>query len=65
MGYEGIRALVSFVYEDVKLIFKSIVKANVFSMCKREKIGLVNLLHSIPGRMSLTSDMWTSVATEA
>lgn len=63
MEYEDIRAYIFCVCEDVKLIFRNTVKDDVFSLSRKEKLRLLNLLHSILRMMSLTSDLWTSVAT--
>lgn len=50
MEYEVITVLFSYVSEAGKLISRNTVKADVLSMYKREKVRLVNLLHSILGR---------------
>lgn len=55
--YEGIRALFSYVCENVKLVSRNTIKSDVLSMYKRERVRLINILYSIPGRMSLTSDL--------
>lgn len=60
--YEGIRALFSYKCEDIELVSTNTIKADVFSMYKRENVRLMTLLHSIPGRKILTSDLWTSIA---
>lgn len=64
MDYEGIRALFSYVCDDIKLITRNIVKSDVLSLYKREKDRLKILIKSIMGRISLTSDLWTSIATD-
>lgn len=37
---------------------------DVLSLFKREKVRLKNSIMFIPGRISLTFDLWTSIATE-
>lgn len=48
---------------DIKLISRNTVKPDVLSMYQTENVRIMNLLNSIPKRMSLTTDLWTSVAT--
>ncbi|XP_020269358.1 zinc finger BED domain-containing protein RICESLEEPER 3-like [Asparagus officinalis] len=62
--YEGIRAIFSFLCEDIKHISRNTVKADVLKIYGREKNRLKEAFESIPGRINLTSDLWTSIATD-
>lgn len=50
--------------DDIKVISRNTVKADVLSLYKREKVRLKNLITSIPGRLNLTYDLWTSIAMD-
>ena len=62
--YEGIRSLFAYVCEDVKLVSRNTVKADILKLYKKEREKLELWLQSIPSRISLTSDLWTSIATD-
>lgn len=59
--YVGIREVFNYICADIKLISRNTAKADVLSMYNREKGKLKELLGSIPGRVCLTSDLWTSI----
>ena len=62
--YEGVRAILSYLHEEVKHISRNTAKSDVLNLYKKEKCRLKRLLESIPGRVNLTSDLWTSIATD-
>lgn len=64
VDYEGIRALFSYMCEDIKLVTGNTVKSDVLSLYNREKVRLKNSIMSIPGKIGLISDLWMSIATD-
>ena len=62
--YEGIRAVFKYVCEDIKLPTRNTAKSRLLKRFKMEKIKLQSLINSASGRICLTSDLWTSVATD-
>ena len=62
--YEGIRKVFSYLNSNVKHISRNTSKADVLKLYKNEKDDVKNKLKSIPGRICLTSDLWTSVTSE-
>ncbi|BBN69674.1 BED zinc finger, partial [Prunus dulcis] len=62
--YAGIRQLFNYVCADIKLVSRNTAKADVLSLYNREKSKLKDILGSVPGRVCLTSDLWTSITTD-
>ena len=62
--YEGIRKVFSYLNSYVKHISRNTSKANVLKLYKKEKDDVKNKLKSIPSRICLTSDLWTSITNE-
>ncbi|XP_020426552.1 zinc finger BED domain-containing protein RICESLEEPER 1-like [Prunus persica] len=62
--YAGIRQLFNYVCADIKLVSRNIAKADVLSLYNREKAKLKEILGSVPGRVCLTFDLWTSITTD-
>ncbi|KAL0004660.1 hypothetical protein SO802_012221 [Lithocarpus litseifolius] len=62
--YVGIRAIFSYLYVDVPNISRNAAKNNLVKMYKREKERMKFVLTSAPGRVCLTPDLWTSIATD-
>ncbi|CAB4263762.1 unnamed protein product [Prunus armeniaca] len=62
--YAGIRQLFNYVCADIKLVSHNTAKADVLSLYNREKAKLKEILGSVPGRVCLTSDLWTSITTD-
>ena len=62
--YEGIRKVFSYLNSNVKHIFRNTSKIDVLKLYKKEKDDVKNKLKSVPGRICLTSDLWTSVTSE-
>ena len=62
--YNGIREMTRYLHRDVPLISRNTVKADLVKMCLLEKQKVKSLLNVCPERISLTSDMWTSLKTD-
>ncbi|KAL0002097.1 hypothetical protein SO802_015878 [Lithocarpus litseifolius] len=62
--YVGIRAIFSYLYVDVPNISRNTAKNDLVKMYKREKERMNSVLTSAPGRVCLTSDLWTSIASD-
>ncbi|KAK9682394.1 hypothetical protein RND81_10G070700 [Saponaria officinalis] len=62
--YEGIRNCFSYLNPDVKFFVRNTIKADILKMYGMEKQKLILLLKKACGRISLTSDCWTSVTTD-
>ncbi|KAL4603777.1 hypothetical protein ACB092_10G148000 [Castanea dentata] len=62
--YVGIWAIFSYLCVDVPNISRNTAKNDLVKMYKREKEKMKYVLTSTPGRVCLTSDLWTSIATD-
>ena len=62
--YEGSRKLFTYLNPEVKHISRNTSKADVLKIYNKEKDEIRNKLKSIPGRICLTSDLWTSITSE-
>jgi hypothetical protein len=62
--YDGIREMTRYLHRDVPLISRNTVKADLVKMHLLEKQKVKSLLNVCTGRISLTSDMWTSLKTD-
>nr|KAJ0207743.1 hypothetical protein LSAT_V11C500259970 [Lactuca sativa] len=62
--YEGIREIFQYLNKNVTTITRNTAKSDVKNLFKREKVRLKNLLELHQGRVSLTSDLWTSINTD-
>nr|KYP48753.1 Putative AC transposase [Cajanus cajan] len=58
------RELIEYLHPDVKIPSRRVATSNINKMyeCEKEKLKLV--LSKLPGRINLTSDVWTSCTTE-
>jgi hypothetical protein len=61
--YDGVREMHRYLRSDVPLISRNTAKANLIKMYMLEKQNVKSLLNVCPGRISLTSDFWTSLTT--
>jgi hypothetical protein len=59
--YDGIREMIRYCHKDVPLISRNTVKADLVKMYLLEKQKVKSLLNVCLGRISLTSNMWTSL----
>jgi len=62
--YPELRTCISYLCPDAIMISINTVKTDIGRMYIKEKKLLKELLVSIPNRMCLTSDLWTSINTE-
>ncbi|KAK9664897.1 hypothetical protein RND81_14G075600 [Saponaria officinalis] len=62
--YEASRNCFSYLNPDVKFFARNTIKSDIIRMYTREKDRLVDLLKATCGRVSLTSDCWTSITTD-
>ncbi|KAL4563192.1 hypothetical protein LXL04_027228 [Taraxacum kok-saghyz] len=62
--YEGIRAIFRYLNEKVITICRNTAKEDVLKLYKREKEKLHKLFEILPGRISLTADLWSSINTD-
>ena len=60
----GIRKVFSYLNSDVKHVSKNTSKTDVLKLYKKEKDDVKNKLKSIPSKICLTLDLWTSVTSE-
>ena len=61
--YKGIRKVFNYLNSNVKHISRNTSKADVLKLYKKEKDDVKNKLKSIPGKIRLTSDLWTSITS--
>jgi hypothetical protein len=62
--YDGVREVHRYLRSDVPLISRNTAKADLIKMHMLEKQNVKSLLNVCPGRISLTSDLWTSLKTD-
>jgi hypothetical protein len=62
--YEGVRDTHQYLRGDVPFISRNTVKADLVKMYLREKEKVKSMLSVCPGRICLTSDLWTSLTTD-
>ncbi|KAL4567497.1 hypothetical protein LXL04_023082 [Taraxacum kok-saghyz] len=64
VDYKGIRNLFEYVSPELNIICRNTVRADIVSMHERETNKLIRLLKEAPGRICLTSDLWSSITTD-
>lgn len=62
--YKGLRAMLQYLYPDVELISRNTAKAICLKMYEKEKAKIKNMVTACPGRISLTSDLWSSLTSD-
>jgi hypothetical protein len=62
--YEGVRESMQYLRPGVQLISRNTVKADLCKMYANEKQKLKAMLSRCNGRISLTSDLWSSLTTD-
>jgi hypothetical protein len=62
--YEGIREMIKYLYLGAPLISRNTLKADLKNLHMREKQQVKFMLNGCPGRICLTSDLWTSLTTD-
>lgn len=64
--YLGVRFLLQYLRQDVPIISRNTAKTDLLKVYHREKKKKIKcMLNDSPGRISLTSDLWTSVAIDS
>ena len=61
--YEGVREVHAFLNPTVKTISKNTTKVDVLKLYHDQKEMVKNELEAIPNRISLTSDLWSSITS--
>lgn len=51
-------------HPEVKVVSRNTIKSDILQMYKREKAIVKETLKSVPGRIALTSDCWSSITTD-
>ena len=62
--YEGIREAFLYAHPQATLVSRNTLRADILSCYKTERKKLFDMLQNFSGRVCLTSDLWTSVATD-
>ena len=62
--YEGFRAVFHYLNENLQTISRNTCKSDVHKLYNTEKGKLKCMLQSSPGRISLTSDLWSSIISD-
>ncbi|PKU66810.1 Putative AC transposase [Dendrobium catenatum] len=62
--WEGLRTLLRYLRPDLQFISRNTARNDCKKMFNKEKIQIEALLRSCKGRVSLTSDLWTSINTD-
>jgi hypothetical protein len=62
--YEGIREMIKYLCPDALLISRNTLKADLKILHMRKKQNVKFMLNGCPGRICLTSDLWTSLTTD-
>ncbi|KAL5728490.1 hypothetical protein ACHQM5_001566 [Ranunculus cassubicifolius] len=62
--YEGVREAFRYANQEATLKSRNTAKADVLKIYERERAKIKHLLNSVPGRIGLTSDLWTSIAND-
>ncbi|XP_060675775.1 zinc finger BED domain-containing protein RICESLEEPER 2-like [Ziziphus jujuba] len=62
--YEGIRTIFQYLHPDIQLVYRNTAKSDVLKMHLKEKCRIKCMLDATPGRICLTSDLWTSATTD-
>jgi len=62
--YPELRSWIRYLCPDAVMVSRNTIKADIGRLYEKEKLILKTLLLSIPGRICLTSDLWTSINTE-
>ncbi|KAG7968128.1 hypothetical protein I3843_08G136700 [Carya illinoinensis] len=62
--YSGVRSLLQYLRPDVPIISRNTVKTDFVKIYNREKKRIKCKLNDSPGRISLTSNLWTSITTD-
>ncbi|KAF7817627.1 zinc finger BED domain-containing protein RICESLEEPER 2-like [Senna tora] len=62
--HEGFRDLINFLNPRAHTISRNTLKADILKLYAKEKDHLKHCLSLVPGRISITSDLWSSISTD-
>jgi len=62
--YEGMREMIKYLHHDAPLISRNTLKTDLKNLHIREKQKVKFMLNGCPGRICLTSDLWTFLNTD-
>ena len=62
--YAGIRSVFHYLHPQLQLVSRNTAKADAFKLYKKEKSKIKSMLEDAPGRISFTSDAWTSLTSD-
>ncbi|KAK2658907.1 hypothetical protein Ddye_005440 [Dipteronia dyeriana] len=62
--WSGVRKMIGYCTDEFHMVSRNTAKADVLSLYGIEKTKVNTLLEEAPGRICLTSDLWTSIATD-
>ena len=64
VDYKGIRDVFTYLQPEANVITRNTLKADVFKLYKIEKENIRSMLMESPGKLCLTSDLWSSITTD-
>ncbi|KAL5550725.1 hypothetical protein UlMin_000901 [Ulmus minor] len=62
--WAGIKAIHQYLYPDVDTLTRNTAKADVLKAYQREKLKIKAMFEEVSGRVSLTSDLWSSCISD-
>ncbi|KAL5556060.1 hypothetical protein UlMin_038296 [Ulmus minor] len=62
--YEGVRSILQYLRPEVQLVSRNTIKSDCMKIHQKEKARMKSLLHAAPGRISITSDLWSSLISD-
>ena len=62
--YAGIRSIFQYLHPQIQSVSRNTAKADALKLYKKEKLRTKLMLETIPGRISFTSDAWTSLTSD-
>ena len=62
--WSGVRRMIKYCTDDFHLVSRNTARADVLKLYGIEKCKVKKMLEESPGRICLTSDLWTSLATD-
>ncbi|PON78816.1 Ribonuclease H-like domain containing protein [Parasponia andersonii] len=62
--YKGIRSIFSYLYPAIQLVSRNTAKADTLKLYKKERALVKSMIEVAPGRVSFTSDLWTSLTSD-
>ncbi|KAI0530712.1 hypothetical protein KFK09_000260 [Dendrobium nobile] len=62
--WAGLRSLLRYLRPDLHIVSRNTARQDCKKMFVKEKVQIQSLLSSCKGRVSLTSDLWTSINTD-